>query len=118
MESAHAEAAIMLIEAGADRSRVGLVSFLRRPYSLVPNRVIVFPNTGESGQRDAGASRRRWRARTETREGVCYFTLRARNVTLARGHPLKCISTVILCLFPLPLISRRLFIDCCLEKSD
>ena len=38
MESAHAEAAIMLIEAGADRSRVRPISFQRRPYFSVPDR--------------------------------------------------------------------------------
>ena len=36
MESAHAEAAIMLIEAGADRDRVSPLSFQRRPYFLCP----------------------------------------------------------------------------------
>ena len=84
MESAHAEAAVMLIEAGADRSRVCSVSFQRRPYFVVPNRMIVFLNPGKSGQREPGRSNRcRW-ARAEACQGLCYFALRPTNVTLAR----------------------------------
>jgi len=50
MESAHAEAAIMLIEAGADRSRVRPLSFQQCSYFFVPNRVIVILNVGKLGQ--------------------------------------------------------------------
>lgn len=118
MESAHAEAAIMLIEAGADRSRVGSVSFQRRPYFLVPNRVIMFLNAGESGQRDTGASRRRWRARTETCQGVCYFTLRPPNVTLVRGLSPKMYKYRHTVFVFAPIDIKGMFIDCCLAKSD
>lgn len=84
MESAHAEAASMLIDAGADRSRVCAVSFQRRPYHFVPNRVIVILNLGKPGQRDPGASSRcRW-PRAEACQGVCCVALRPGNVTLAR----------------------------------
>ena len=84
MESAHAEAAIMLIEAGADRSRVRPV-FLKRPPDLfVTNRVIVILDVGKPGQRDAGASCRRRRTRAEARQGLCCFALWPTNVTLAR----------------------------------
>ena len=86
MESAHAEAAIMLIEAGADRSRVRSVFLRRRPYLFVTNRVITIFNVGKPGQRDAGTSYRRWRTRAEARQRLCCFALRPANVTLARVH--------------------------------
>jgi len=55
MESAHAEAAIVLIEGGADRSRVR--SAPTTPLFLVTNRVIVILGVGKPGQRDGGAGR-------------------------------------------------------------
>jgi hypothetical protein len=100
MESAHAEAAIMLIEAGADRSRVRPVSFQRRPY-LVPNRVTIILDLGKPGQRDARASHRCRGTGAEARQGVCYFALRGpTNVTLARIHRLLCKDRHVMFVFP------------------
>ena len=109
MESAHAEAAIMLIEAGADRSRVRPVTFQRRPYFSVPNCVIIF-NSGQPGQRDTGTGRGCWRARAEARQGVCYLALRSTNVRLIRSeHSLpNCISTLSSCLFSIVQCQERI----------
>ena len=115
MESAHAEAAIMLIEAGADRSRVRPVLFQRRPYLFMADRVITILDTGKPGQRDAGAScRRRW-AGAEARQGLRCFALRSTNVTLARVHPPLYTYRHVMFVFH-PLISKALH-DCCLGKN-
>ena len=121
MESAHAEAAIMLIEAGADRSRVCHVSFQQRPYFFVPNRVIVISNSGKSGQRGSGRSSRcRW-ARAEACQRVCYFALRSTNVRLARVQKFTAQRMYkyphVMFVLPIDADSNVVFIDRCLTKQ-
>ena len=114
MESAHAEAAILLIEAGADRSRVRPAP--TTPLFLVTNRVIMILGAGKSGQRDAGASYWRRGTGAETRQGVCYFALRPSNVTLARDHWSLYKSRHVMFVFRL-IDNKVSFIDCCLVKN-
>ena len=84
MESAHAEAAIMLIEAGADRTRVRPVPSQRCPYLFVPNRAMTISNVGKSGERDPGASNRCRGTGAKACYRVCCLALRSTNVTLVR----------------------------------
>lgn len=70
MDSGHAEAAVLLIEAGADRTRVRMdippaVKWSWRPTSP----------TGKPRQRNSRGNRRRGRSRSESRPPVCHRPL-------------------------------------------
>lgn len=84
MESAHAEAAVLLIEAGADRTRV-------RASSLSPDRcsrgMAVTDKCRRYNSRERG---RRWRGGTEQSEAVRHRSLWSSMKTVGFGNPKLC----------------------------
>lgn len=69
MDSAHAEAAVLLIEAGADRSRVGDISCL-------VSSALTSDFLDESGPRNSGRDGRCGRLRAEASTTVYHRTMR------------------------------------------